>query len=161
MELAELCKELNNYFNCDKYRDGIPGKYVIDHGILDLSELITKGALQDGQFFRLSGSVFNDDVYQFSTSTPNDMTDETFEGILWPMSVPREVTSLLSDINLWISKYGTDDGHASSPFQSESFGGYSYSKGAGNSSSTGDNADVGTWQNAFRSRLNKWRKMRP
>ena len=107
MELAELCKELNNYFNCDKYRDGIPGKYVIDHGILDLSELITKGALQDGQFFRLSGSVFNDDVYQFSTSTPNDMTDETFEGILWPMSVPREVTSLLSDINLWISKYGT------------------------------------------------------
>lgn len=160
MELTDLCKELNNYFNYDKYRSGIPGKYVIENGVLDLSGVIVSGALHDGQYFRLSGSVFNDGVYQYSSSTPNDMEDEVFDGILWPMAVPSEVKSLLTDINAWIAKYTGEDNHADGPFQSESFGGYSYSKGSGNTSATGNVADAGTWQNAFRSRLNKWRKPR-
>ena len=40
-----------------------------------------------------------------------------------------------------------------SPYQSESFGGYSYTKA---SASNGDQVD---WKTVFRSRLNRWRKI--
>jgi hypothetical protein len=44
-----------------------------------------------------------------------------------------------------------------SPFTSESFGGYSYSKGGGSDASgKGQN----TWQGAFKARLNAYRRMK-
>ena len=156
MELTDLCRELNNYFAVDKIR----GTWTVSSGVLDLSKLISSGKLHNGQYFRISGSIFNDGVWQYSESATNDMEDETFEGFVWPMAVPKEVSSLLTEINAWIAKYNGSDSHADGPFQSESFGGYSYSKAAGNTSSDGSSADPGTWQNAFRSRLNLWRKDR-
>ena len=150
MDLTALCRELNNYFTVDK----VKGTWTISSGVLDLSSV----GLQNGQYFRITGSVFNDGVYQYSTEVDNDLEDETFEGYIWPMAVPKEVKSLLADINTWVAQYDTADSHATGPFQSESFGGYSYSKSTGNVSSDGASADSGTWQNAFRSRLNKWRK---
>ena len=48
---------------------------------------------------------------------------------------------------------------AMSPFTSESFAGYSYSKGgAGGSGSSGGSGATG-WKAAFASRLNAWRKL--
>jgi hypothetical protein len=156
MELTDLCRELNNYFTVGK----IGGTWTISSGVLDLSSVVNSGRLQDGQYFRISGSIFNDGVWQYSSNTPNDMKDETFNGFIWPMAVPKEIDSLLADVNAWIAKYNGSDSLADSPFQSESFGGYSYSKATGGTSSTGGSADFGTWQNAFRSRLNLWRKDR-
>ena len=104
--------------------------------------------LANGQYFRICGSVFNDGLHQYPAS---DLKAETFEGTVWALAVPRAVIELAEEIETWETK----NGDASvSPYQSESFGGYSYSKAT-------DSASGGavTWQTAFRSRLNQWRKI--
>ena len=148
--LSELCKELNNLFNYN-----IPiktGDFVIQDG-----SLVTECGLADGQYFRIVGSVFNDGVYQFPV---NELKDETFYGGIWGMAIPQEVIELSEDIDEWKEKFATIDSYAMSPFTSESFGGYSYSKNGASSSSDGSSND-GSWQSVFASRLNNWRKIRP
>ena len=144
--LTELCKELNNWFDKEKYF----GTFTIAN-----NEITGNYSLQENQFFRIVGSVFNDGVYKFGDM---DLEDETFDGAIWAMAVPNEVIALADDIEAWTDKYMGVDSPAMSPFNSESFGGYSYSKSSGGSSS--GNVDLsGTWQGAFADRLNHWRKI--
>jgi len=156
--LTDLCEELRNWnFNISlpdvpKYR----GTFTISDGEIDLSAMAASGDLQSGQYFRIIGSHFNDGVHQYPAT---GLVDETFDGSIWAMSVPVAVTALLNDINTWLAKYVDDpDSPANSPYSSESFGGYSYTKSSGNAASGGAQADLGTWQNQFRSRLSRWRK---
>ena len=142
MEFTGLCKELNNWFEVDRKF----GKYEIKEGGL------TVDFLQTGQFFRIVGSVFNDGVYQYPVS---DLHDETFEGAIWPMAVPSAISDLLKNVNSWID---SNKDVLNSPYQSESFGGYSYSKATGNASNGDGNV---TWQSHFANELNQWRKIRP
>lgn len=146
--LTELCKELNNYFDIKHYY----GEFTIADGAL-----VDIDYLQEGQYFRIVGSVFNDGVYQYPAT---ELKDEVFDGAIWAMAIPSEVIALADDIDAWTKKYQSLDSSAMSPFTSESFGGYSYSKGSG--SSSGNGGGVGnTWQGVFANRLNKWRKIRP
>ena len=148
--LSELCKELNNWFNYNQPK--YFGDFVIDDG-----ELLTECDLQDGQYYRIVGSLFNDGVHQHPA---DDLTDEMFSGALWAMAIPSEVIALADEIDAWKAKYQSLDSPSMSPFDSESFGGYSYSKSSGRSSS--GNVDLsGTWQGVFADRLNHWRKIRP
>lgn len=149
VELADLCIELNNWFDRSRYF----GSFIIKDGVIDLSDLVYDGSLKDGQYFRIVGSTFNDGVYKYPSS---DLVDEVFEGAVWAMAVPPTVVALCEEINGWMSKYKDV---IDSPFQSESFGGYSYSKSSGGGSAN-NGTDVGSWQNQFHSRLNKWRKIR-
>ena len=71
------------------------------------------------------------------------------------MAVPSEVIDLSTEIDKWIEANADT---LNSPFQSESFGGYSYSKASGTSGTSGDGSI--TWQSHFAGKLNKWRKMR-
>jgi len=144
--LTELCKELNNWFE----KDRIFGTFTIEDGSLSSCDF-----LQDGQYFRIIDSVFNDGVWQYPTS---DLTDETFRGAVWAMAVPSAVIDLAAKIDEWESKYGGTTA-ANSPFNSESFEGYSYSKSTGASSGGGGGANVSGWQAAFASELNNWRKL--
>lgn len=147
--LSELCKELNNWFSRDIYL----GTYHIEDGTFEVD------FLQEGQFFRIVGSVFNDGVYQYP---PSGLADETFNGAVWAMSVPQEVITLSEEIDAWNEMYGGVGSANMSPYQSESFGGYSYSKGSANGYGSGTGSGSGnTWQSAFASRLNNWRKIRP
>ena len=57
------------------------------------------------------------------------------------------------NVELWREKYGAV---MDSPYTSESFGGYSYTKANG----AGDSTGSGGWQAAFRARLNPYRKPR-
>lgn len=159
--LSELCKELNNWFPAGIYF----GEYTIQGGkIQGLDDEI-----QEGQYFRIAGSVFNDGVYKWETNvTPTQahpqtfnpvLHDEVFDGAVWAMAVPPAVIALAEEIDAWQQKYGGVDSQAMSPFQSESFGGYSYSKGSGSRGSGGSGG--ATWQSAFADRLRKWRKIRP
>lgn len=141
--LNELCKEINNWFVQKIYFD----EYTIENGTLIVPEL------QQEQYFRIVGSVFNDGVYKYPAT---GLKDEVFEGAVWAMAIPDEVIALSSDIDDWKEKYAGIDSTAMSPYQSESFGGYSYSKG----SSNGDSDSGNTWQGVFKSRLNQWRKVR-
>lgn len=148
--LSELCKELNNWFNYNQPKHF--GDFVIDNG-----QLTRDCGLQEGQYYRIVGSVFNDGVHQY----PDDkLHDEMFNGSVWAMALPQEVVALAEDIEDWKDKYQSLDSPAMSPYNSESFGGYSYSKSSGASSS--GNVDLGgTWQGVFADRLNHWRKIRP
>lgn len=144
--LTELCKEINNWFDKKKYF----GTFVVEDGVLT-----GNFSLQENQYFRIVGSVFNDGVYQYPAT---ELVDETFDGAIWAMAVPNEVIALAQEIKEWADKYLGVDSAAMSPFNSESFGGYSYSKSGGSSSS--GNVDLsGTWQGAFADRLNHWRKI--
>lgn len=146
--LTDLCRELKNWFEMSRYS----GLFRITDGVIDLSDMVTDGSLQDGQYFRIVGSVFNDGVHEYPAS---DLDDETFTGAVYAMAVPKEVLTLLNDINGWMEQYGAE---LSKPYQSESFGGYSYSLKAGLSDASASGADA--WRSVFASRLNKWRKIR-
>lgn len=140
--LTELCQYLKNWFVVND-RDKHFGKFEISGG--KIAPLFN---LQEGQYFRIVGSVFNDGVHQ-STDT---LTDEApFEGAIWLMRIPKAVLDLDKDIDDWVK---ANTGAINSPYQSESFGGYSYTKASGNTSS----GLIG-WQSQFADRLNRWRKI--
>lgn len=142
--LTELCQELRNWFEREIYF----GTFTIENGQIHPPD----GSLQNGQYFRIAGSVFNDGVHKYDPE--EELTDEVFEGAIWSMGVPPAVIDLSERISAWVAKYGDS---VSSPYQSESFGGYSYHK----ASSGRGNADSGnpTWQSTFANELNRWRKI--
>lgn len=137
MTITDLCAELNNWFDvCRRF-----GRFEITNGTIDLN------FLQEGQYFRIADSVFNNGVYMYPAY---NLKDEVFNGAIWAMAIPPEVMCLLEDINTWSEANRKE---IDSPYQSESFGGYSYSLKSG-----GDSAGV-TWQSHFKKRLNRWRKI--
>jgi len=141
--LTELCKELKNWFDVNRIFD----KFDIVEGAIDLTDY----GIQNGQYFRIVGSVFNDGVYQYPAS---NLTDESFSGAVWLMAVPPAVITLASEIGEWVGTYGDS---IKSPYTSESFGGYTYTKPVGSSAYGGES--LPTWQSVFASRLNHWRKI--
>ena len=139
--LEQILHFIHNYFVKERHT----GHYSISDNALDLPYL------KDGQYFRVVGSDLNDGIYQY----PAQLLDEEFDGEIWAMSVPRSLIDLADEIEAWNSKYGDA---VDSPYQSESFGGYTYSKGSG-SSGAGKMATPTGWQDKFGSRLNQWRKI--
>ena len=140
--LTEICQELRNWFDISRHS----GTFTIENGNIDAD------FLHSGQYFRIMGSIFNDGVHQYPAT---DLHDETFTGAVWALAIPKPVIELAEDISAWREKYEAADSAALSPYNSESFGGYSYAK-SGSSLSGG--SDV-SWRGAFRSRLNIWRKL--
>lgn len=156
--LSILCNYLNNYF--DRGRDKLYGTFTITDGVIDDDTFIEK--IQDGQYYRIVGSVFNDGVHKYKASlseSDTPLTDEVFDGAIWLMAIPQEVIDLATDITAWILQYGATDSANMSPYQSESFGGYSYSKASTGGGAGGGGTSI-TWQDAFKARLNTWRKLK-
>jgi hypothetical protein len=147
--LTELCQEIRNWF-VRSDEDKHLGTFTIKDGAIAAPFLV------EGQFYRIAGSIFNDGVHQYGKETENELTDETWEGQIWALAIPKAVQELAAEIEAWRKKYEDPDGPGLSPFQSESFGGYTYSKGSGTGSSGSGN---GGWVSAFSSRLNRWRKI--
>ena len=136
--LAKLLAELNNWFIVP---DGIHHDiFTVEGGALALP------FLQDGQYFRVLGSVFNDGLYQYPFA---DLTDETFEGTVWALAVPKAVVELSDSIAAWQEQNGSHG-----PYTSESFDGYSYTK------ATTSKGKPLTWHEAFASDMKEWRKAR-
>ena len=133
--IDEICASLHNYFAMDI----VPGEYTVQDGEITLPFLAA------GQFFRVVGSVFCDGAYRSGDKLP---ADETFDGAVWAMAIPPALEAIAAEIEEWKAKNADV---LASPYQSESFGGYSYSKGTG--------SDSASWQGSFSSRLNRWRKI--
>ena len=142
--IAQICAFIHNYF----VHSRMAGVFTIRNGSIELPFLV------NGQYFRICGSRLNDGVHQYPAT---DLEDETFDGVIWEMRVPRDVIDLAQEIQEWQTRHADAlDG----PFQSESFGGYSYSKPIGGGGSmTGAGAQTYTWQNAFAHRLKQYRKL--
>ena len=137
MDLTNLCAELRNYFETEKRF----GTFTISDGSISPSDF-----LQDGQYFRIVGSVFNDGVHRHPA---HDLTDETFDGAVWAMAVPPAVVELLQKIQ----EFEAATANSPTAYTSESFGGYSYTK------ATDENGLPVGWRSVFKSELNRWRKL--
>lgn len=149
--LTEICQEIRNWF--DRDRDKWFGDFTITNNVITFNG--NPLPLVEGQYFRIIGSLFNDGVHLYSSEM--SLKDEGFSGAVWSMAVPPTVVDLAAEIASWVQKYGGVNSANMSPYNSESFGGYSYSKSGGGS---GDGTSgAGTWQSAFASRLNLWRKI--
>ena len=139
--LEAVLTHLKNWFVVPRgVHEGI---YTIENGTLELP------FLQNGQYYRICGSVFNDGLHMYGVG---DLKNETFSGTVWALAIPKAVVELSAKIEEWQNKNGDA---VASPFSSESFGGYSYTKAT--DSATG--AQV-TWKTVFRSELNPYRQVR-
>ena len=147
MTLGEFCAETHNYFyivNGSGFALRYVNSFTISGGTLELP------GLKAGQFYRISGSVFNDGVHQYPS---DDHVDEIFDGVVYPMAVPPSVIKLADDITAWQE---TNAESQSGPYQSESCEGYSYTK-ATRTSASGANLDG--YAAVFYDRLKPWRKL--
>lgn len=149
--LEAVCAYIHNYFEDTIYT----GTFTIKDGApYDFPKMIT------GTRFRIMGSLLNDGVYTFATSAIWDddaekevrLQDETFKGRIVIMRVPQRLIRLVKED---MAEYQQKYGKVESPYTSESFGGYSYTKASGGSDS-GGSADIFT---VFHRRLNEWRKI--
>jgi hypothetical protein len=136
--LTELCAELRNYFVVEIHE----GRFTIDGGKIAPLDFI-----QENQYFRIVGSVFNDGVYKNTADL--ELTNENFSGSVWSMAVPPSVIDLAEEIK----KYNESDEAKPSAYTSESFGGYSYSK------ATDENGAPMGWKKVFASRLKPYRRI--
>ena len=138
--LEQLCAHLHNYFEVTS----VYGRHTITGGSLAVD------GIQNGQYFTIAGSVFNDGLHQYPCY---GLTDETFEGTVALCAIPKQLVELADEIEAWTAENAKA---LNSPYTSESFGGYSYSKATG---SGGNAGGILGWQDMFRSRLNRWRKI--
>ena len=137
--LTEICADLRNYFL-------VPGG--IHTGTFDISggKLAPLDFVKDGQYVRIVGSLFNDGVYQYPVA---ELTDESFTGAVWALAIPPNVKALADEIKA----YEESEGAKPSPYTSESFGNYSYTK------ASGANGAPLSWKAVFADRLKNYRRM--
>lgn len=139
--IKAICDFIHNYFEAEK----IEGSFTIAGGELQ------NVAILENQYFRVQGSVFNDGIYKAPKA---DLTDETFRGTITLMAVPKDVLDVLTRATQWEADNANT---LNSPYTSESFGGYSYTKGT----STHKDGSSGqlTWRDVFGSELKAYRKI--
>ena len=135
--LEAMLTHLNNWFPAKNGKHA--GAFVIASGVLSPDI-----GLVSGQYYRIRGSVFNDGLHRVDGGEA--LTDEAFDGEVWALAIPKAAQKLAEEIAAWRESNPETDK------TSESFGGYSYSRGQ---SATGG---VGGWQAAFAGRLNAWRR---
>ena len=141
--LEEVLRYLKNWFEVERHCDTYEIK---DEGI-------TLPFLLPNQYYRIDGSLFNDGLHKYKD--PLDvLVDETFEGSITAMAVPPAVVKIAAEINAWIDKNENSAVPLDSPFESESFAGYSYTRAKDQNGNS-----IRSWQQAFRTRLNPWRKI--
>ena len=116
------------------------GTFIIVSGKLEAD------FLKNGQYYRICGSVFNDGLHRYPYDEGDYLTDETFEGEIFPLAIPKSVIELAEKIKKWRTENPETDK------VSESFDGYSYTRNNTNSDSSG-------WQAVFRKELNVWKKV--
>lgn len=144
--LEQILWHIHNWFE----REQIPvSTCCIDDGSLPTS--ITDRML-DGQWYRIEGSYLNDGLHQHPAE---DLEDETFNGTITLLAIPKPLLRVAEDIAAWQEANGAVvDG----PYASESFGGYSYSLRSDSGSNSASGGLTG-WRLAFRDRLNQFRKI--
>lgn len=144
--LAELFQYLRNWFVKTRYLS----EFIVSDGKITFADG-SNIPLLVGQYFRIVGSVLNDGVYKYGE---DDLpANELFSGAVWAMAVPPAVVALAGEIEEWTA---ANADAINSPYQSESFGGYSYSLKAGSSSGDGNGL---SWKSQFAARLAPWRKI--
>lgn len=153
--LQQVLEYIHNYF----IKTPNPGTYTID----DSGMPSPLPSLLEGQRIWITGSVLNDGVYTFHADGIRDDDDtnaaglqpETFAGTICALAVPPAVIALAGEISQWVENNGDA---INSPYQSESFNGYSYTLKSGGSAQGSSAGQIG-WQTIFADRLARWRRL--
>lgn len=134
--LFEIMREIRNFFPT---RISKTSSFVVEGGTISLD------FVKEGQYFLIEGSDFNDcRVFQYPAT---DMVDETFTGTITVLAPPREFLKLAEEIESFV------ENDKPTSLQSESFGGYSYTR------ATNSSGNYAGWKSAFATRLSAWRKI--
>ena len=143
--LEQVLWHIHNWFTRETL--SLPG-CVISDGAMPAS---IADRMLDGQWYRIEGSYLNDGLHRHPA---NDLTDEEFDATVSLLAPPRALLELVGEMSDWQERNGAV---ADGPYQSESFGGSTYSKGG--SSMTSADHPLSGWRSAFADRLNAWRKI--
>lgn len=136
--LAEVMRACKNWF--------IETSYYTTYEISEGQIVFPFEIKSNYNYYKIQGSAENDGIH----SVTETLIDETFTGTVFLMRVPKEFLLLVNEIEEYQDKYKDS---CTSPFQSESFGGYSYTK------ATNASGGTFTWKDAFKDRLRMWRKL--
>lgn len=140
VSLFELLMHLRNFF---------PGMKWKFFGEEITEKRLSLPGLENGDYYLIEGSRRNDGIHVYGNQ---DLRNEVFFGTVTEICVPDAVLKLLDEINQWQEKNAVA---LASPYYSESFGGYSYSKATANN---GKMESI-NWKTAFGPRLRAWRKI--
>ena len=140
VSLFELLMHLRNFF---------PGMKWQFFGEEITEKRLSLPGLENGDYYLIEGSRRNDGIHVYGNQ---DLRNEVFSGTVTEICVPDAVLKLLDEINQWQEKNGEA---VASPYQSESFGGYSYTK----ANVSNGNGESMSWKTAFGPRLRAWRKL--
>lgn len=146
--LEQVLRYINNRFDADakgKAYGSRSGTFAVEDGTLEIDGLI------QGQYFWVEGSRLNDGLHLYPDT---DMQDETFDGRIVFLAIPKSVLGIVSEIESWNA---ANAGVVDSPLQSESFGGYTYTRASGGTQ--GNETPSAAWQLQFGSRLRPYRKL--
>lgn len=146
--LEEVLRYINNRFDRDgsgKPYGSAEGTFAISGGTFEVE------GLEEGQYFWVEGSALNDGLHPYPAE---GLSDETFEGRIVFLHVPNAVQAIADEIAGWQQENAAALG---GPYQSESFGGYSYSLSSG--SVSGNEMPPAAWQARYGARLRPWRKL--
>lgn len=134
VSLFELLTYLRNYFPGRKWGFS---DYAISGGEIVLNDM------WDGDFYLIEGSRRNDGIHVYGD---HDLLPEAFSGTVTELKIDNRLLKKWKEINSWCRE---NDKLIRSPYQSESFGGYSYSKTSATTS----------WKTVFADDLKPWRKL--
>ena len=110
--LYEVMNHIHNFFPVKGA--AITGKITIGEWLFDThtdamagtedrrySDTAIRLPLQDGQYYLISGSIFNDGVYQYHKGNAAPLQEETFDGVVVPLAIPKPFLSLVDEISEW------------------------------------------------------------
>lgn len=136
--LTEVMRACNNWFDITSYYCSFE---IAEGHIVFPFEIAS-----NYNYLKIQGSAGNDGVH----AKDEELNDESFIGTVELLRVPNDFLSLVKDIETYQEKYKVS---CTNPFQSESFGGYSYTK------ATNASGGIFTWKDAFKDQLRMWRKL--
>ncbi len=139
----EVMRHINNFFE----RGYRATEYTITGGALEPADL-----LRPGLWVCITGSFYHDGAWRIDADLrledlPENTPDETFTGRVWLLAPPPAFLALCDEIAEFVQK------NSVTPYQSESFGEYSYTK------AQGKGGGILSWQEAFADRLQPYRHM--
>ena len=134
--VAAVMRHVTNFF----LREAVEGVFTISgDGVLSPAV--------DAPYIAVTGSMWHDGLYD-SASDMMTGHEETFEGTVWALCPPAQFLALCKEIEAYEAKNPTG-----APV-SESFGGYSYSRGT-----SGQSGCAITWREAFSEALRPYKRM--
>lgn len=146
--LEQILWHIHNWFD--------HGTFPVENCTIDGGSLPASVPVPDGAWYRIQGSLLNDGLHRAGDS---DLYPETFDGTVTVCAIPKALLDVADRISDWVDANAEAARKAQeSPYQSESFGGYTYTLRSDLMAENGSEGLTG-WKAKFASDLNPWRKI--